>query len=200
MPFSPTNLSAYGWPPSQPTFTLPLVTCAPLRPWGLRRTHTGLDPLLLDTFDSSFFACKHILTTQAHLASRMSLMNADLLAAVTGGLLVLMTGALLSSRDENRGKDAEQRQPLLLRGNSIHPAGVMCVCVYEWPKGVGHPEVLGVRRGCHSASAPMCQVWLPPKIAERSEQFPPVRSGSGSHFPYISVSEGWGEECRAWSL
>lgn len=121
-------------------------------------------------------------------------MNADLLAAVTGGLLVLMTGALLGSRDENRGEDAKQRQPLPLKGNSIHLAGATCVCasarVCKWPKGVGQPKVLGVRRGCHSASAPMCQVWLPLKITERSEQFPAVRSRSGSHFPYISVSEG----------
>lgn len=33
----------------------------------------------------------HLLTAQAHLVSRMALMNADLLAAGTGGLLVLMT-------------------------------------------------------------------------------------------------------------
>lgn len=55
-------------------------------------------------------------------------MNVDLLAAVKHGLRVLMIGALLSSRDENRGKDAKQRQLLPLRGNPIHLVGATCVC------------------------------------------------------------------------
>lgn len=36
-------------------------------------------------------------------------MNADLLAASTGALLVLMTGAFLGSRDENGGEGMQSR-------------------------------------------------------------------------------------------
>lgn len=60
------------------------------------------------------------------------------------------------------GKDAKQRQPLLLRGNPIHPAGADCVCVcvqVNGQRGVGHQKVHEFTRGCHSTPARMCQVW-----------------------------------------
>lgn len=70
------------------------------------QAHTWPDPLLLKTYNftaayTQVHEYTYILTAQAHLVSRMGLMNADLLAAGTGRLLVLMTGAFLGSQDEN---------------------------------------------------------------------------------------------------
>lgn len=71
----------------------------------------------------------HILTAQAHLVSRMALMNADLLAARTGGQAAGVNDWGIPRLPRRKwGEDAKQRQPSLLRGNPIHPAGAVCEC------------------------------------------------------------------------
>ena len=77
----------------------------------------------------------HILTVRAHLVSRMALMNADLLAASTGALLVLMTGAFLGSRVENGGERMQSRG---YWGVTESIQQELHVCVNKWPKG-GRP-------------------------------------------------------------
>lgn len=56
----------------------------------------------------------------------------------------------------------------------------MCVCLWingQW--GLSQLKVLGVKGGCHSYPALMCQVWLPPKNEQRSQQFPESGVGQG---------------------
>lgn len=110
--------------------------------------------------------CTHTFSQpHAHLVSRMAVMNADLLAAGTGRLLVLMTGTFLVSQDEN-GERMQNRGSHRFYGVTQSIQQELHMCVNKWPKGGWPIKGPGGQERLPRHSASMCQAWLPPKNRE----------------------------------